>query len=151
MILRFPDDVELPLTIEAARFVSRKINKELSFKEYMIAAEKFGDFEIPFEGYKIGDGFIKNKSGIYAFVKVTSKADCVPIYKRIMYLGKAKKIRNRLQKHLIYSPDIYNKMIDNKDDAFEIYVWYLDNPEQYERKIIEKIKPKYNTEFNRPA
>ena len=147
MILQFPDDCETPLTIGALKFQSHRTNKMLSFKSYCREWHKKDTPELIFNGFKPGDGFIKNKSGIYAFVKITAKQENTPIYKRILYLGKAKYLRNRLKNHFIYTPYIIDKMNENEYLWFEIYVWYLEKPELSERLLIEKLNPLYNTHF----
>jgi len=134
-----------------------------------------------------GDGFIKNKKGIYAFVTDTisektghflCKSDWektrygkrlitdIPNYyssflfkgvfeerrdltfrERVLYIGKANSIRNRIMQHA-YKPRIYNKIIQNDDHAsFEVMAWYVNDNETLERQLISKYKPEYNTQY----
>jgi excinuclease UvrABC nuclease subunit len=86
-------------------------------------------------------------SGVYAFIEGRFIWQNTSIYDRVLYVGKAKDIRNRILKHLIYNPYVINKMIDDDVACFEIYAWRFDKPELLERNLIETLKPKYNVCF----
>lgn len=90
-----------------------------------------------------GDGFIKDRKGIYAFVSIDYMP---PFQKKILYIGKASKLRQRILQHYA-NPLIINKMIDSCEDDYEIYVWYVEDNETLERMLIEKFNPKYNTHY----
>ena len=192
MILRFPDDVQHWFSVIEFEFKTHgKNQKPISYKDALKIHKKIDEGNL-ITGRIPGDGFIKNKSGIYAFVeinwkdfgddffkqalnsaglgindfigKTTFEDKCmdliseipptenqkpVNIYERILYIGKAKNLRNRLHKHFKYnSEDVFDKIMDDEKD-FEVYVWYLDDFESLEKKLIQTLKPKYNTVFNR--
>ena len=97
--------------------------------------------EIPIKGI-VGDGFIKDKKGIYIFMRNDKKN----LLKRICYIGKSNKIRQRLFQHY-YNPLVYNKAADMGFD-FEVYAYYVHDNETLERLLIEKHKPILNVHYS---
>ena len=150
-----PDDVEPRMSFTDVMFKANgKNTSEISWLEVhnMFSGKEYEYVDrFLLNGYKPGDGFIKNKSGIYAFVKFAYKGQYPSIKDRIIYIGKARFLRNRLFKHLIYSGQHIIDKIDENDEPdemlFEIYVWYTEKPEDLERQLINEIKPKYNTHY----
>ena len=89
----------------------------------------------------IGDGFIKPLKGIYTF---TDTNILLPIKDRILYIGKASNLRQRILQH---GRDY--RIANNIEDDFEINAFYIEDNETLERQLIEKYKPIHNTHYNR--
>ena len=151
MILRFPDDVQHWCNLIEFTFkTTGKNTKPISWGDARRINNKECDDKL-LQGYAPGDDFIKSRPGIYAFIESTFISNPISIYKRVLYIGKAEVLRNRLIYHIRTKPShIFNKIMDDEKD-FEIYVWYMDDFESLEKRLIQILKPKYNTVFNRES
>jgi len=89
----------------------------------------------PLEGIP-GEGLLKNKSGIYAFVGCDDK-------RTMLYIGKALNVRQRFLQHF-YNPIVINKIWTKFDDDFEVCAWYMKDIEQVEVDLIKKHTPLFN-------
>ena len=133
--IKNPDDVQHPLGVFSIKFTGR--GHKVSADDALDALFDSGSESIKING-KIGDGFIKNRKGVYAFVSTSCP-------KEILYIGKALYIRNRILQHHSTLPKITNKIIDNDEFDYEVYAWYVDDNSKVEDELIKKYKPKYNT------
>ena len=133
--IKNPDDVQHPLGVFSINFTGQ--GDKVSADDALDALFDSGSERIKING-KIGNGFIKNRKGVYAFVSTSCP-------KEILYIGKALYIRNRILQHHFTLPKITNKIIDNDEFDYEVYAWYLDDNSKVEDELIKKYKPKYNT------
>jgi len=133
--IKNPDDVQHPFGVVSIKFTGR--GHKVSADDALDALFDSGSESIKIKG-KIGDRFIKNRKGVYAFVSTSCP-------KEILYIGKAKNIRNRVLQHHSNNFRVLKKMIDNDEFNHEVYAWYVDDNSKVEDELIKKYKPKYNT------
>lgn len=143
MELREPHDVECSMSFPMFTFkTTGRHTRSISWDDAYDKVENDMSCK-KLVGFMPGDGFIKDKPGIYAFVSGVRGN----IEDRILYIGKAKKIRNRLRAHFLRQKYIVENIEQDGILLFEIYAWYIDKPELIERELIERLQPKYNIEF----
>lgn len=91
---------------------------------------------------KIPKWLINNNVGVYLIVD--------KIKNEILYIGKAKLLRNRILSHFSGCWNLYHQIGENilkKYDPFEIGVIAIETKDSFylETELIKEIKPEYNT------
>lgn len=82
---------------------------------------------------------ITNKSGVYFFAML----DIETKVKDILYVGSSVDLKTRYKGH-----NIYRKMEKDKNNI-PLFFYFIEMDKgfyDYERKLIKKLKPKYNTQ-----